>query len=185
MPARHWSQRPQAQLIQAIPTRSPCANRDAHAPACSTLPTIWWPGTTGRRAGRRPSISSSSVWHTPQAETLHEDLAVARARDGPIDEHQTPVFNRTDRVQDQGLHLPPFRARGIDRATPVEPLRASRPRASQCLPVAPPLSIRNRIDWNGASFSVLPAAPTAAPPASARETRKTPVAPLRRTAVAG
>jgi hypothetical protein len=61
---------PQAELIHAIPTRSPKINLFAPEPSLSTLPTIWCPKTIGSLGGSLPSISSSSVWQIPQAEIL-------------------------------------------------------------------------------------------------------------------
>ena len=49
----------------------PTLKRRARSPIPMISPTTWWPGTTGRCGGGvRPSISSSSVWQTPQVFTL-------------------------------------------------------------------------------------------------------------------
>src|SRR2546425_7793146 len=52
------------------PTRAAASKRVAPAPARSTLPTTWWPGTIGdRTSGRSPSTRWRSVRQTPHAPT--------------------------------------------------------------------------------------------------------------------
>ena len=89
-PARQNLHFPHAEKIQATPTRSPSRCRLAFFPAAAILPTIWWPGTIGKNdGGVRPSISSSSVWHTPQANTrsktsfsLGDGFSISEKRNG-------------------------------------------------------------------------------------------------------
>jgi hypothetical protein len=51
--------------------RSPIWRVLTSAPKACITPTTWCPNTTGKRGGGvRPSISSSSVWQTPQTDTL-------------------------------------------------------------------------------------------------------------------
>ena len=70
-PRTQNSQVPQAEKIQATPTRSPGRNMWHDGPRAFTRPTTWCPRMIGRwRGGVLPSISSSSVWQTPQVCTL-------------------------------------------------------------------------------------------------------------------
>src|SRR5438034_938729 len=53
-----------------MPTRALASKRAAPGPVRSTVPTIWWPRTTGdRTSGRSPSTRWRSVRQTPHAAT--------------------------------------------------------------------------------------------------------------------
>jgi hypothetical protein len=83
-------------------------NRSAPGPALSTRPTTWWPGMMGNRGGGvRPSISSSSVWQTPQAATRIRISWSPGFGMGIVSRHQRGIrlFQIVDTRQYHGIHL--------------------------------------------------------------------------------
>src|SRR6266567_3603604 len=70
-PRRQGSQVKQWPPCQPTPTRWPGFQLATSAPTVSTRPAISWPGTRGYcRPGQSPSLTSTSLWQTPQASTL-------------------------------------------------------------------------------------------------------------------
>ena len=93
------------------------------------VPTTWWPRIIGsRRGGVRPSISSSSVWHTPQTDDLEQQVAGTRYRLRDDLERQRPHVapQVADVAQHHRLHVSsPLRRAAQSR------LAAARPRSTR------------------------------------------------------
>ena len=84
MPARQYSQCPQAPPSQATPTAAPIAGLETPGPCATTWPVISWPGMSGRALGgfQSPSTAWMSEWQTPQAATRMSTSPGPRAGDG-------------------------------------------------------------------------------------------------------
>src|SRR5213078_290458 len=67
-PDAQHAQAPHVRRSHPMPTRALASKRAAPGPVRSTVPTIWWPRTTGdRTSGRSPSTRWRSVRQTPHA----------------------------------------------------------------------------------------------------------------------
>src|SRR5882724_2297947 len=75
-PRRQGSQVKQWPPCQPTPTRWPGFQATTSGPTVSTRPAISWPGIRGYgRPGQSPSLTSTSLWQTPQASTLMRTCA--------------------------------------------------------------------------------------------------------------
>ena len=73
---------PSVQPSQGTPTRSPGPKR---SPPATTVPTIWWPSTSGSLGSRQLAVDDVQVGATdPAGRHLQQQLAVAGLRAGQI-----------------------------------------------------------------------------------------------------
>ena len=82
-PAPHGAQKPHG-MMNAEATRVPTAGPATPGPSAATVPEISCPMTAGVGNATSAFITCRSVWQTPQACTLHEDLAGPRLGDGNL-----------------------------------------------------------------------------------------------------
>ena len=78
-PRRQNSHAPHVWCSHATPTRSPTARRSQPAPSASTVPTTWWPGTTGRCGELEVALDDVQVGAAAAAR-VHVARAPRRAR---------------------------------------------------------------------------------------------------------
>ena len=117
--AEHWPQFDRVEITTWSPTVRPLTAE----PTSDTMPTPSWPSTTGVGNGMVPSITDTSLWHTPGSLDVDPHLVGPQVADGQVADDAQAVL-----VEHDPLHgTPPDRPRACDRPSSLRTIEGGQP----------------------------------------------------------